>query len=132
MMKTPEFWHIWYEIFDNGKLVKTGQYHRSYRTKQGARRKAHEVYGDVPHLRWTVSETCPWETKGERPMANAKKCDRCGKYYDKNKQHPFTGSAMVSVIDGVAFTRQDGGITNCYDLCDDCITLLKEWLKGEK
>lgn len=132
MIEKTEFWHIWYEIFENGKLVKTGQYHRSYRTKQGARRKAYEVYGDVPHLRWTVSETCPWETKGERPMANAKKCDRCGKYYDKNETYPTDTNYGKSRIDGMAFTSTNGECCKAHDLCDECIGLLKEWLKGEK
>lgn len=132
MLNKIEFWHIWYEIFENGKVVKTGQYHRSYRHKNGARRKAYEVYGDVPNLRWTVSETCPWETKGERPMATAKKCDRCGKYYDDNQQYPASGNGYKSIIDGMAFTMKNGGLKQAYDLCDECITLLKEWVKGEK
>ena len=65
MLDEIKFWYIWYEIFENGKVVKRGHYHRSYRHSRGARRKAHEVYGDIPHCRWTVSETCPWEEKGE-------------------------------------------------------------------
>lgn len=65
MIDKIEFWHIWYEIFENGKVVKRGCYHRSYRKRDSAMRKAYEVYGDVPHLRWTVSETCPWGLKGE-------------------------------------------------------------------
>lgn len=60
-----EFWYIWYEVFENGKVVKRGRYHRSYRSRGGARRKAYELYDEIPHLRWTVSETCPWEKKGE-------------------------------------------------------------------
>lgn len=60
-----EFWYIWYEIFENGKVVKRGRHHRSYRTRGSARRKAYELYDEIPHLRWTVSETCPWEKKGE-------------------------------------------------------------------
>ena len=130
MLDKTEFWHIWYEIFENGKLVKTGQYHRSYRNKNGASRKAHELYDDIPHLRWTVSETCPWEKKGERPMANAKKCDRCGKYYDNNE--PYVVGGRISAIDGIAFTLKDGSVVNPVDLCDECIRLLEKWLKGEK
>ena len=129
MIDKIEFWYIWYEIFENGKLVKTGQYHRSYRNKSGARRKAHELYGDIPHLRWTVSETCPWEKKGERPMATAKKCDRCGKYYDKNE--PYTVGGRITAIDGMAFTLKDGSVIDPVDLCDECIKLLEKWLKGE-
>ena len=130
MINKIEFWHIWYEIFENGKVVKTGQYHRSYRHKNGARRKAYEVYGDIPNLRWTVSETFPWETKGERPMATAKKCDRCGKYYENNEPY-IIGYGQISAIDGIAFTLKDGGFVGGYDLCDECIHLLEKWLKGE-
>ena len=65
-------------------------------------------------------------------MAAAKKCDRCGKYYDKNEQYKTSTGGCKSVLDGVAFTEKNGSVTDAYDLCDDCITLLKEWLKGEK
>jgi hypothetical protein len=83
----------------------------------------------MPHLRWTVSETCPWEKKGERPMATAKKCDRCGKYYDGNE--PYVVGGRITAIDGIAFTLKDGSVINPVDLCDDCIKLLEKWLKGE-
>ena len=63
MVDKTEYWYIWYEIFENGKRVKTGKHHRSYRNRGSARRKAYELYGDIPNLRWTVSETCPWEEK---------------------------------------------------------------------
>ena len=65
-------------------------------------------------------------------MANAKKCDRCGKYYDKNESHSTDTNYGRSRIDGVAFTTKNGSYCNDYDLCDECIGLLKEWLKGEK
>ena len=65
-------------------------------------------------------------------MATAKKCDRCGKYYDDNKQYPASHNGFKSYIDGMAFTTKNGSLGQTYDLCDECITLLKEWLKGEK
>lgn len=64
-------------------------------------------------------------------MAKAKKCDRCGTYFDDNKEYPASGNGYRSVLDGAAFTMKNGGLSTCYDLCDDCITKLKEWLKGE-
>lgn len=65
-------------------------------------------------------------------MATAKKCDRCGKYYDDNQQYPGSHNGYKSIIDGMSFTMKNGSLEQTYDLCDDCITLLKEWLKGEK
>ena len=64
-------------------------------------------------------------------MATAKKCDRCGKYYDSNEPH-LIGNGRISAIDGIAFTLKEGDTADCYDLCDECIKLLVEWLKGEK
>lgn len=65
-------------------------------------------------------------------MASAKKCDRCGKYYDKNEQHQACSNGYKSIINGVAFTMKNGELAETYDLCDDCIARMKEWLKGEK
>ena len=62
-------------------------------------------------------------------MATAKKCDRCGKYYDKNE--PYTVGGRITVIDGIAFTLKDGSVIDPVDLCDECIALLVKWLKGE-
>lgn len=64
-------------------------------------------------------------------MASAKKCDRCGKYYDKNELYKTSVNGCKTVIDGVAFSVKCDDITDYHDLCDDCITLLKQWLKGE-
>ena len=63
-------------------------------------------------------------------MATAKKCDRCSKYYDKNEPYVI-GNGRIPEIDGIAFTLKNGEITDCYDLCDECIKQLEKWLKGE-
>lgn len=63
-------------------------------------------------------------------MATAKKCDRCGKYYDHNEPY-LIGNGRISAIDGIAFTLKDGGVIDGVDLCDECIKLLEKWLKGE-
>ena len=66
-------------------------------------------------------------------MANAKKCDRCGKYYDKNesKLRGVSGNLV-----GVSFVRRDCNSYGCYveekDLCDECIEEFKLFLKKEK
>lgn len=54
-------------------------------------------------------------------MANAKKCDRCGKYY--------TNSEKRYVVDGfyvgcVKILSINGTCIDEYDLCDDCIKKL--------
>ena len=47
-------------------------------------------------------------------MADAKKCDRCGKYYDENdrKMWLYNGKSVH---------------TNPFDLCEECVTDLKRW-----
>lgn len=66
----------------------------------------------------------------DRKMANAMKCDRCGQYYDENKQHKTTGRISGSKITGISLVC-DLGSDTWIDLCDDCITDLKEFMKGK-
>ena len=63
-------------------------------------------------------------------MADAKKCDRCGKFYDEN--------TITKIING--FKYKIGGITVMStggsdifyaDLCDDCVKDLNKFLNGE-
>ena len=37
-------------------------------------------------------------------MATAKKCDRCGKYYDKNIEHKQNINGRLYYEDGMCFT----------------------------
>lgn len=48
-------------------------------------------------------------------MADAKKCDRCGKYYDVKDR-------TVYLYNGVPHRN------NLLDLCDECAADLKKWL----
>lgn len=49
---------------------------------------------------------------------NAKKCDRCGRYYDKvNSKPPYTLFKTRTFIEN----------TERIDLCDDCSNDLAEW-----
>lgn len=59
-------------------------------------------------------------------MAEAKKCDKCKKYYDKNVKFSSGGVAIV----GISFTRKDGYKTNYMDLCDECLTKCRQFLDG--
>ena len=64
-------------------------------------------------------------------MADAKKCDRCEKYYDTNRTEirGYNGN-----ICGVALARCNAGGVIRYlmekDLCDDCISELMRFLDG--
>ena len=59
-------------------------------------------------------------------MAIARKCDRCGKYYDENKKYVF-GLAMGTVI-GLRFETLNGNNSSRIDLCDECLGKIKEFL----
>ncbi len=47
-------------------------------------------------------------------MADAKKCDRCGKYYDENNRKMWLYNGNPNY-------------TNPLDLCEKCVTDLKRW-----
>lgn len=60
---------------------------------------------------------------------NAKKCDRCGKFYDEynqNKNH-----------NGICFCRKyysngfNVSYDNCIDLCPECMTDVKAFVKTD-
>lgn len=54
-------------------------------------------------------------------MAEARKCDRCGKYYDNNDRLLWLYNSRPSTGNGP------------LDLCDDCIADLMKWLdKGQR
>ena len=62
-------------------------------------------------------------------MATARKCDRCGDYYDKNTKYnsasPYTG-----YVCGL-FTLKSCGFDCKYDLCDKCLESFYDWMEGE-
>ena len=57
-------------------------------------------------------------------MSNAKKCDRCGKYYDR-----YDG--VVSST-GLRYTQIQllGDNTVTFDLCEGCMNTFLTWLDG--
>lgn len=63
-------------------------------------------------------------------MANAKKCDRCGKYYEKNEEHSFIHSGKIIGI--VKKVSADETTSISYDLCDSCITDFGLFMDGLK
>lgn len=60
-----------------------------------------------------------------------KKCDRCGAIYEKNKKckTKAIGNGIVSTI---ATISERGIPDEEYDLCDECIEKLYDWLKDNE
>ena len=61
-------------------------------------------------------------------MANAKKCDRCGSFYEKN----IVKTKGNSTLGGMAFICLQGNIRYILDndLCDECLNKLMRFLDG--
>lgn len=61
-------------------------------------------------------------------MSMARKCDRCGKFYEVGD---YGATKSGSFVTGVAFKRQANDAYCDYrDLCRDCIDGLKLFLDG--
>lgn len=57
-----------------------------------------------------------------------KKCDRCGAIYEKNEKCK-TKEARNGIVSEIATISEKGFIDEEYDLCDECIEKLYDWLK---
>lgn len=67
-------------------------------------------------------------------MSKALKCDRCGKFYEKNEEHVFEEifSIRKKPIARVSLTNEDGNLVEEFDLCDDCMGGLLAFLKEKE
>lgn len=54
---------------------------------------------------------------------DAKKCDRCGEFYIKDKSCSKLGIGFV-----LGFYENDAEF---YDLCSECTKKAKDWIKGK-
>lgn len=63
-------------------------------------------------------------------MANAKKCDRCGVFYEKNVDYPVNTNGIKTVINGMCMTTKIGHTRQETDLCDTCLGKLNLFLSG--
>lgn len=57
---------------------------------------------------------------------NAKKCDRCGRYYDNYRKQTYTLRKASEYLHGKDFTED----TDEVDLCEKCSIELFEWFSG--
>lgn len=68
-------------------------------------------------------------------MADAKKCDRCGNFYDRNEKNVMGASysGRIFHLAGILmFNEYDDGQTKGYDLCDDCGYKLMSFMEGKE
>ena len=65
-------------------------------------------------------------------MANAKKCDRCGKYYDENTRFKSHNCRYSQHVSSVTEMTAGGYHYKNYDLCDDCIADFRAFVSGRK
>lgn len=64
---------------------------------------------------------------------DAKKCDRCGQFYIKNKKFKHSSIGENVYISGVNIIgNDDEAIIESYDLCDKCLKKLMKLLKEYK
>ena len=62
-------------------------------------------------------------------MANAKKCDRCGKFYDTSISRAVPGFWFGVTLDKVQIKTINDNEAYTRDLCDECMDELLEFLK---
>ena len=60
-------------------------------------------------------------------MANAKKCDRCGKLYE-DYDDIECNDVQVNRIDTIGYRPGERSISKSYDLCQDCCFDFARWL----
>lgn len=67
-----DYWYIWYEIYEDGKLIPNskGRYSTAYKHKSSAERRAKQMWSadlynpmteTIISRKWIVSQTNPWE-----------------------------------------------------------------------
>lgn len=64
-----DYWRIWFEVYEDGKLIGAGVWQQYYKYKQNAVRRAKQMwdkdcYSPITkttiHREWIVSQTNPW------------------------------------------------------------------------
>lgn len=60
---------------------------------------------------------------------DAKKCDRCGIFYQTNRD--YYDKVGYNGIVGFATTNKDKKIVHVFDLCEDCVNDLKTFARND-
>ena len=60
-------------------------------------------------------------------MSMARKYDRCGKFYEKNRVKWYLNGG--SITRGISIMNKDNLISVEYDLCDSCIENLRHFME---
>ncbi len=58
---------------------------------------------------------------------NAKRCDRCGKYYVTDGEHIYCDGESITVFSDVGKRVSDRKAA--YDLCENCAESFEKWLR---
>ena len=65
----PNYWYIWYEVYEDEKKISSGRYHQAYAYKHNAERRAKQMWSKDLYnpmtkttykRKWIVSQTNPW------------------------------------------------------------------------
>lgn len=65
----PNYYYIWFKVYEEGKLISSGRYHQAYVYKHNAERRAKQMWskdlfnpltGTTISRKWVISETNPW------------------------------------------------------------------------
>lgn len=59
-------------------------------------------------------------------MSNAKRCDRCGKFYTFNSLYEESDVVRIALLNEYGYNKEN------YDLCQRCRDKLMKWLEGNK
>jgi len=67
-------------------------------------------------------------------MANAKKCDRCGSYYQEVEPTAIEtlANSMTAIFEPKSVLQNIAVIEKFMDLCPSCSESLKQWVKGKE
>lgn len=67
-------------------------------------------------------------------MADAKKCDRCGAYYQEVEPTALEtlANSMTAIFEPKSVLQMIAVIEKCLDLCPSCSQSLKGWVKGKE
>ena len=67
-------------------------------------------------------------------MADAKKCDRCGAYYQEVKKNYL--DSLADALRPITMTQEERKcwtlIESFLDFCPNCTKSFKRWMKGDK